>query len=298
MRVIITGANGFIGSSLVKKFYDNGDEVFSIVKDEKENIENIKDYSQIFYNNFNNLEALYDSLKSDKECVFYHFAWIGVNGSLKADYNSQIKNIKMACDCANLASKLNCKRFLIAGTVAENAVDSFKNLEHLNGGLMYSVSKKSTHMFIEMYCKNIGLPFVWMQYSNIYGPSNKTGNLVSYTLTQLLNDKEATFGPASQPYDFIFINDLIDASYKLSIAKKLNHSEYFIGSGKPRILKDYLIYIGKVMNKEQLIKINVREDDGIKYNLDMFDISKLVKDIGNFISMDFEKAIEFTIENF
>ena len=43
-----------------------------------------------------------------------------------------------------------------------------------------------------------------MQFSNIYGPDNKTGNLVSYTIDELRNGNEALFGPALQPYDFIF----------------------------------------------------------------------------------------------
>ena len=51
-----------------------------------------------------------------------------------------------------------------------------------------------------------------MQFSNIYGVGNKTGNLVSYTLGELMAGKEATFGPALQPYDFIYVDDLIEGS--------------------------------------------------------------------------------------
>ena len=46
-----------------------------------------------------------------------------------------------------------------------------------------------------------------MQFSNIYGVGNKTGNLVSYTLGELMAGKEAAFGPALQPYDFIYVDD-------------------------------------------------------------------------------------------
>ena len=42
-----------------------------------------------------------------------------------------------------------------------------------------------------------------MQFSNIYGAQNKTGNLISYTLGEILSGREALFGSASQPYDFI-----------------------------------------------------------------------------------------------
>ncbi len=87
--------------------------------------------------------------------------------------------------------------------------------------------------------------FLWMQFSNIYGVGNKTGNLVSYTLGELMAGKEATFGPALQPYDFIYVDDLIEAVYRLS-ANDTNKAFYYIGSGSPRILKEYLFRIGEL----------------------------------------------------
>ena len=76
-----------------------------------------------------------------------------------------------------------------------------------------------------------------MQFSNIYGPRNNTGNLISYTLDQLLSGKEATFGPAQQPYDFIYSDDLIEAAFRLG-TMKTERNAYFIGSGSPRLLKN------------------------------------------------------------
>ena len=55
--------------------------------------------------------------------------------------------------------------------------------------MMYGVAKHACRLIVEDYCKNIGLPFVWMQFSNIYGIGNKTGNLVSYTLSELMAGK-------------------------------------------------------------------------------------------------------------
>ena len=297
-RVIISGANGFIGSSLVKKFYNNGYEVIALIKDRKEKVSHIADYATIIYSELSDIESLIEQLKSSKKTIFYHLAWIGVNGQQKASYESQIQNIKMTCDCITIAKNIGCTKFLCSGTIAERAIESFKTLDNIGGGMMYAVSKQSTYLFTEMICKNVELDYVWMQFSNIYGPSNKTGNLVSYTLGQLFNDEEATFGPASQPYDFIYVEDLIDAAYKLGIAEKLTHNKYFIGSGKPRLLKEYLLEIGKISNKEDLIKIGVRPDDGIKYTFEMFDTTQLTDDIGEYISKDFSDGIKYTIENY
>ena len=150
---------------------------------------------------------------------------------------------------------------------------------------------------LENYCKNIGQDFVWMQFSNIYGPSNKTGNLVSYTISELMKGNEATFGPAMQPYDFIYVEDLIEAIYRLGVNETASNC-YFIGSGEPRILKDYLLEIGREYGHEEQIKIGVRPDDGIIYTMDMFDTSKLEQDIGEYISRNFTEGIRYTLKHY
>jgi nucleoside-diphosphate-sugar epimerase len=133
-----------------------------------------------------------------------------------------------------------------------------------------------------------------MQFSNIYGVGNKTGNLVSYTLGELMSGKEATFGPALQPYDFIYVEDLIEAVYRLG-AKETNKSFYYIGSGTPHLLKEYLLRIGELAGRGDMVHIGVRPDDGVKYKKDMFDNSDLIDAIGNYNKTNFDKGIMSTI---
>jgi len=292
MRVIITGANGFIGSTLVKKFYDNGYKVVSLVKSKEEDISSICNFSDVVYSELSEKEYIINTLKSDEESVFYHLAWAGVNGKQKSDYATQIQNIQMACDCVEIAKEIGCKRFLCSGTIAERAIESFSDLKNSNKGLMYAVAKNSTRMFAELLCKAISIEFVWMQFSNVYGSNNKTGNLISYTLSQLEKQEEATFGPAQQPYDFIYVDDLIEAVYRLGIKESLNNNFYFIGSGKSDILKNYLITVGELAGKRQLVKIGVRPDDGIRYNFEMFDNSDLVNEIGEYVKKPFNRYVK------
>lgn len=221
-NVIVTGGNGFIGSSLIKKLVANGIKVVAVDitfqgerLPESELITKIESCVDV---------SLAEKLPVEEYDAFYHLAWKGVNGADKANPSVQLANIQMAIDCADICKKLNVKKYLCAGTVAENATFSLPNLKKTSGGMMYGVAKHACHLILEDYCKNIGQQFVWMQFSNIYGVGNRTGNLVSYTLGELMAGNEATFGPALQPYDFIYVDDLIEAVYRLGEKRPIKHS--------------------------------------------------------------------------
>lgn len=295
-KVIITGAGGFIGKELTQKMIRNGVEVIAISLDFVSSFPEDPLIEKICMT-LDEPEKLLEVLSPSDYDAFYHLAWQGVNGREKADPLIQTDNIKMAIKCAFVAQKLGCKKILCSGTVAERAVESLPNMNSASGGMLYGAAKHCTHILLETYCKNIGLDFVWMQFSNVYGPQNKTGNLISYTLENLLEGKEATFGPAQQPYDFIFVDDLIEAVFRLGdIKTKKDH--YFIGSGEPRVLRDYLLQIGHELGKTELIKLGVRPDDGIRYSLDMFDITDLQNEIGVYNKTDFDVGVKATIAGY
>lgn len=292
-NVIVTGGNGFIGSSLIKKLVANGIKVVAVdITFQGERLPE----SELITKIESCVDAsLVEKLPVEEYDAFYHLAWKGVNGADKANPSVQLANIQMAIDCADICKKLNVKKYLCAGTVAENATFSLPELEKTLGGMMYGVAKHACRLILEDYCKNIGQQFVWMQFSNIYGVGNKTGNLVSYTLGELMTGNEATFGPALQPYDFIYVDDLIEAVYRLG-EKETNKAFYYIGSGSPRQLKEYLLRIGELAGYADKIGIGIRPDDGIKYSMDMFCNDDLVDAVGEYVSTDFDNGINKTIE--
>lgn len=293
-RVIVTGANGFIGSSLVNILLKNGVKVVAI--DISFASPKILDCEQIV-----KLEVGLDDVEKLKSLIpvgeydaMYHLAWAGVNGPGKADPSVQLNNIQLGINCAQLCKEIGVKKLLCAGTVAEQAVHSLPALTRTSGGMMYGVAKHCAHLMLEDYCKNIGLSFVWMQFSNIYGAGNMTGNLVSYTLGELLKGTEATFGPAEQPYDFIYVDDLLEAVYRLGTSETPNAC-YYIGSGSPHILKEYLYKIGELVGMLDKVGIGIRPDDGIKYEFSMFDTTPLKDVIGDYVRTPFEDGIKKTI---
>lgn len=292
-KVIITGAGGFVGGELTRRFLESGTAVTAVSHSFGAAFPDDPLVTRI-ETSIVDPRALIEAIPEDEYTAFYHLAWRGVNGPKKADPEVQAENIKTALACAFAAKRLGAGKFLCAGTVAERGTESLPHLSAVSGGMLYGAAKRCAHILLEAYCKNIGLDFVWMQFSNIYGPHNSTGNLISYTLDRILSGEEATFGPALQPYDFIYSDDLIEAVFRLG-NRKTDKNAYFIGSGEPRQLKDYLLEIGRITGCPDLIKIGARPDDGIVYSEEMFDISDLKETVGDYVKTSFSDGIAKTI---
>lgn len=294
-NVIVAGANGFLGSALIERFMNEDVHIWALSRRNTENICANKNITWIEENSsMNSSDSFPQTVDFD---LFYNFAWQGVNGPDKGNYAVQSNNILLTLHYAELARSLGCKKYLCAGTIAERAVESLDALRNVPAGMMYSAAKACSYIMLEAYCKNVGLDFVWMQIPNIYGPRNKTGNLISYTIEQLKKGEPATFGPAQQPYDFLYVDDLVEAIYRLGMRPTEHHS-YYIGSGTPRILEEYLRAVGDIYGSPDLIHIGEREDDGIRYRYDMLDASSIFTTIGNYISDTFENHIKYTIDHY
>ena len=264
-KCIVTGANGFVGAALIKKLTQENVEVYAIVKDEYENVDSIKSFKNchIVYCDLKSIETLPDKIHERNFDAFYHFAWISAGGTGRSDYNIQLLNTKYTCDCAVAAKKMSCRKFLASGTITEKIAENVLNTKCKSENIIYGIAKHTTHCMLDVICNKLQLNYIWMQFSNLYGPHSINGNIVQYTINRLIKGEKAEFGPAVQPYDLLYIDDLALILWEMG-KTDLNKNCYYIGSRSMRILKDYLIEIGKIMNKSDLISIGAKEKYAMK----------------------------------
>lgn len=295
-KAIVTGANGFVGYWLIQELCKNGVQVTAIIKDTNENISMLSEFDDvdIVYCELAELDTLKEKITARDFDVFYHLAWISAGGAGRADYAVQLQNVKYACDAVGVAKALGCKKILFAGTVTEKIAENILNLSGKAVNNIYGICKHVTHCLVDVESQRQGIDYVWMQFSNLYGPYSINGNIVGYTIKELLQGNEAKFGPANQVYDLLYIEDLVYAAYLLG-RNDTKHHTYYIGSGQTRKLSDYLIEIGDVCNKPELIKIGARPDDGTRYEKSWFDITPLEEDTGYAPKVSFKEGLVETI---
>lgn len=294
-KAIVTGANGFIGSWVIKELIKNNVEVIAIARNKKSNVEAISDNARIVYCDLDDITELSNKISNRDIDTFYHFAWDGTVGKSRANYELQLINSKYACDCAVVAKELNCKKIIYTGTITEKIAENILNINVKAGNIIYGIAKHTTHCLLDVVCKKLNLPYVWARLSNIYGGNNSTGNIISYTLNELQSGRRPTFSKAEQPYDLMYVKDAARALYLLG-EKETQQSCYFVGSGTPRILKEYLLALRDIFGDNAEIGLGERREDGLQYFIDWFETRALKKDTGFKASYTFEEGIKETIE--
>lgn len=279
-NVIITGANGFIGSNLVRKLNEERIRVYAIVRN-KENavymskLENVTvieckmcDYLKMSRLDFN-----------EEIDTFYHFAWDGHSGDKRLDYELQLNNVKYTCDAIKLAQFLGCKKFIFPGSIIEYEYKKAleKGLQNIGLGNIYGVAKITARQMGEVLAKNMGIDFITTIISNIYGIGEKSDRLFKSTLRKLIKGEKASFTECEQMYDFIYIDDAVEAFYIIG-DKGQSFKNYYIGNINPKPLKEFIREIGNCVDKDAKLGFGDISFDGVSLEFNEFDIYSLYSD--------------------
>ena len=225
-KVIVTGADGFIGSHLVRYLSENSIEVYAIIIKNsltKKRIEEIK--------NVHVIEASDDEYSfiakflPAQPVAFFHLAWAGVAPEERDNINLQYSNIHMTMNAIKLAYKLKVKKFIMPGSTMEyTECDGEINEKAIpNPQNMYGAAKLAVRFFGASACRQYDIHFVYAVISSIYSADRIDNNVISYTIRKLLNKEKPSLTKLEQLWDYVYIDDVVNALYLLAI-KNLSKS--------------------------------------------------------------------------
>ncbi len=297
-KLLVTGANGFVGTALLQELSNNHVQIIAVVKDISSDISYIKEIKniQIVYCNMKNITNLPEIIPDRDIDACIHLAWDGSFGDKRADYERQLINVRYALDTVDTISRMGIKRFVGAGTLAEKDVLNY----HLEQGStpnpvsQYGVAKVATHLMTKVECTKLGIDHIWCYLSNTYGVGNKTNNFVNFAISKMLSGERASFTSGEQIYDFVYITDtvrgIVDATFK---GRK--NTAYYIGSTKARPLKEYIRIIRDTIDKNIELFLGEVPFKGKALPLEAYDCLELTRDTGYVPEICFEDGIIKTV---
>lgn len=296
MKAIVTGANGFIGSALVKKLVSENIEVlaldisFANSRLPKNDLITVKEIS---VEQLISSENLIDTGKYD---TFYHFAWIGLTGELRSDESAQMQNVINTTNCLRYAAKVGCRRFVCAGSIMEYEALYAVYIQNTKPGVSYNygLCKSLAHGLCKTLAQELGIELVWTYITNAYGEGEISNRLISATLRKIVKGEPIQFTAGIQNYDFIYIDDVAEAFYLIGKNGKANCG-YMIGSGKAKPLKQFILDLCNAVDTEVNPEFGKIPYTGVALPLEVFDTSDLKKDCGFTAKVGFADGIRRTM---
>jgi NAD dependent epimerase/dehydratase len=242
-KVLVTGADGFIGSHLVEALLDKGCDVRAFV----------------FYNSFNSwgwLDSLpNESLKKidifagdirdpngvsqamqDCEVVFHLAALIAIPFSYHSPDSYVDTNIKGTLNVLQAARNQNVARVLVTSTSEVYGTAQYSPIDEkhpFQGQSPYSATKIGADRLAESFYRSFDLPVVIVRPFNTYGPRQSARAVIPTVITQLLSgDTEIKLGSLSPTRDFNYVTDTVQGFIALAEADKAVGQEINIASNE------------------------------------------------------------------
>jgi len=260
-KVLVTGADGFIGSHLVERLVELGYNVKAFVYYNSFNSwgwidsfpENLKREIEIFSGDIRDPNGVYESMK-DVDAVFHLAALIGIPFSYHSPDSYIDTNIKGTLNVLQAGKKLNTKRILVTSTSEVYGTAKFVPIteEHpFQGQSPYSASKIGADRIAESFFRSFELPVTIVRPFNTYGPRQSARAVIPTIITQLLNDsKEIKLGETTPTRDFTYVTDTVNGFIEIFNSDKTIGEEINIATQSEISIGAIAELIIKMMNKE------------------------------------------------
>ncbi len=295
-KVIVTGANGFIGKTLVNALLKKGYRVIALDVCFDDVLANDDRVSCINVIN-REVSELQNDIPNGEYACFFHLAWAGTSGPARADYDVQLNNVKLTCDYIKLCREIGCNRVVYASSI--NEMETYEYLQsddsEPSGGYIYGTGKLAAHLMGETVAKLNGIEFIPVIITNIYGVGEKSARMIYTSINKLVHKEHCSFTAGYQTYDFIYITDAINSI--IAVAEKGKaFNRYYIGSGEPKPLREFLLEMRDIVDPQAEIGLGDIAFKGVDISYDQFDLKKVERDTGYKNKIPFSKGIKMTAD--
>jgi NAD dependent epimerase/dehydratase len=271
-KVLVTGADGFIGSHLTELLVRSGADVTALVQ----------------YNSFNSwgwidtfdkelLRSVnvasgdireYDGIKKivkGRDLIFHLAALIAIPYSYHSPMAYVRTNAEGTANVMEAAREYGVEKVIHTSTSETYGTAIYVPIDEkhpLQGQSPYSATKIAADKLVESYFRSYDLPFVTARPFNTYGPRQSARAIIPSIIIQALSHAiELKLGSLSPTRDFTYVADMVRGLVKIAQCDNIQGEIINIGSGSEISIGDLAAKILDLMNAD--VKINC-EDERIR----------------------------------
>lgn len=309
MKVLVTGADGFIGSHLTEMLYAEGHSVRALSQ----------------YNSFNNwgwLENIYclnnidvvsgdirdknfcNEISEDIEVIFHLAALIGIPYSYIAPDSYIETNIVGTSNICYAAMQKGVKQVIHTSTSEVYGSANYVPIDEkhpLQPQSPYSASKISADSMALSFFNSFDLPLTIIRPFNTYGPRQSSRAVIPNIISQIASGKkQIKLGDLSPTRDFNYVEDTCRGFISVLDKKETFGETYNIGSNFEISIKETFLLIKKIMESdaEAIRDENRIRPDNSEVDRLWCDNKKIIEATGYSPNVSLEEGLKKTIEWF
>ena len=271
-KVLVTGADGFIGSHLTEYLVRAGYDVRAFVLYNSFNSygwldtipADIKSQIEFFAGDVRDPNGMREAMK-DIDTVYHLAALIAIPYSYHSPDNYVDVNIKGTLNVLQAARMLGTKRVLVTSTSEVYGTAQYVPIDELHpfqGQSPYSATKIGADRIAESFWRSFQMPITIVRPFNTYGPRQSARAVIPTIITQLLNGaEEIKLGDITPTRDLLFVQDTVRgfeaiARHDATIGEEVNiatQSEITIGDLAQKLINQ-IHPSARIVTEEQRLR--------------------------------------------
>ncbi|OLC44165.1 MAG: UDP-glucose 4-epimerase [Acidobacteria bacterium 13_1_40CM_65_14] len=277
MRALVTGAAGFIGSTLSERLLAQGADVVGIdgfidyypraVKER--NLSGLMGKPGFRFVESRIQDADLPALLADRTHVFHLAAQAGVRKSWGRDFEIYtVNNIDATQRLLEACTKVKLEKIVYASSSSvygDNTPMPMREDMMLQPVSPYGVTKLAAEQLCYLYHANFGLPTVSLRYFTVYGPRQRPDmGFHKFLRSTILGEPITVYGDGEQTRDFTFVHDAVSATVAAG-TQGIPPRVYNVGGGSRVTVNQVLDMIGRVSGRRPLITVDSAQKGDMRH---------------------------------
>ena len=305
-KYLVTGAAGFIGSSLVHRLLERGEQVRGIdnfATGRRENLTGVVNRIDFREADLLDLEAMRSACEG-VDYIFHEAAIPSVPKSVIDPLGSNRANVNGTLNILVAARDAKVKRVVYAASSSVYGdTPTLPKYEAMppNPISPYAVAKMASEFYMTSFYRCYGLETVSLRYFNIFGPrqdpsSPYSGVLAKFSQQMLRGEQPTIFGDGETSRDFTYIDNAVSANLLASAAPAAECAGrvFNCATGRRITLNQTFEAMKPLTGYKGTVKYAPERSGDIKHSL--ADISLAEKHLGYKVLVNFEDGLRRTVE--